>query len=163
MQPVAKKCRHLQRHAGHALLATRDTCDCIQYGSAYSMVQHTVWFRHVIAYSVVQTRDCILCGSDMCKYVQGLLELSDEQVADLMHLRKLYLMKRGQLALQRKALVTSLACCDDQLVHPSDNSATAVEVAARLKDIAFEDQAVLYRIARTVWVGVRLSTCCAST
>lgn len=123
-------------------------------------------------YVLLQVRDthhCIHCSADMCNHVQtyammyhhlqGLLELSDEQVADLMHLRQLYLTKRGQLALQRRALVNSLACCDDQLVHPSDNSATAAEVAARLKDIAFEDQAVLYRVARSVWVGVRRSAC----
>lgn len=90
---------------------------------------------------------------------QVLLELSEEQVADLMHLRRLYLTKRALLAVQRTALIHSMANLDGQLVHPSDNSAVAEEVAARLKDIAFEDQAVLYRIARAVWVGVSLSSC----
>ena len=85
---------------------------------------------------------------------QGLLELSEEQVADVMHLRRLYLTRRTLLAQQRKALIHSIAHFDSQLVHPSDNSVTAEEVAARLKDIAFEDQAVLYRIARAVWCGV---------
>lgn len=94
---------------------------------------------------------------------QGLLELSEEQVADLMHLRHLYLTKRALLALQRKALIHTLASFDSQLVHPSDNSATAEEVAAHLKDIAFEDQAVLYRIARAVWVGVSVCLCSVET
>lgn len=76
-----------------------------------------------------------------------------------MHLRRLYLTKRGLLALQRKALLYSMANCDSQLVHPSDNSVTTEEVAASLRDIAFEDQAVLYRIARAVWVGVSLDSC----
>ena len=92
----------------------------------------------------------------VCLYVpQGLLELSEEQVADVMHLRCLYLTRRALLAQQRKAMIHSMASFDSQLVHPSDNSVTAEEVAARLKDIAFEDQAVLYRIARAVWCGVR--------
>ena len=99
-----------------------------------------------------------MCHKVVIKFCvfQGLLELSEEQVADLMHLRHLYLTKR---ALQRKALIHSMATFDSHLVHPSDNSAAAEEVAARLKDIAFEDQAVLYRIARAVWVGVSLSSC----
>lgn len=85
---------------------------------------------------------------------QALLDLSGEQVADLMHLRRLYFTKRALLALQRKALVHSMASYDSQLGHPSDNCTAAAEVAARLKDNAFEDTAVLYRISRAVWVGV---------
>ncbi|KAL3158665.1 hypothetical protein ABBQ32_011407 [Trebouxia sp. C0010 RCD-2024] len=84
----------------------------------------------------------------------ALLDLSGEQVSDLMHLRRLYFTKRALLALQRKALVHSMASYDSQLGHPSDNCTAAAEVAARLKDNAFEDTTVLYRIARAVWVGI---------
>lgn len=87
---------------------------------------------------------------------QALLELTAEQVADLMHLRRLYFTKRALLALQRKALVRFMASFDSQLGHPSDNCTAAAEVAARLKDNAFEETTVLYRIARAVWVGVSL-------
>ena len=71
-----------------------------------------------------------------------------------MHLRRLYLTKRGLLALERKELVSSIASFDNQLLHPSDYAAMAADVADRLKESAFADQQVLYRIARAVWCGV---------
>jgi len=72
-----------------------------------------------------------------------------------MHLRRLYLTKRGLLVLQRKELVRSIADADsDHLVHPSDNCAKAADVAASLQESAFQDQQVLYRIARATWCGV---------
>ncbi|KAA6420552.1 MAG: hypothetical protein FRX49_09713 [Trebouxia sp. A1-2] len=76
--------------------------------------------------------------------ILGLLELSAGQIVDLMHLRRLYLTKRGLLALQRKELVRSIADADsDHLVHPSDNCAKAAEVAVSLQENAFQDQQVL--------------------
>ncbi|DBA66746.1 hypothetical protein WJX79_006795 [Trebouxia sp. C0005] len=87
--------------------------------------------------------------------ILGLLELSAGQIVDLMHLRRLYLTKRGLLALQRKELVRSIADADsDHLVHPSDNCAKAAEVAVSLQENAFQDQQVLYRISRATWSGV---------
>ena len=86
--------------------------------------------------------------------MQGLLDLPEDQIVDLMHLRRLYLTKRGLLAMERQQLVSSIASFNNQLVHPSDNSAAAVDVAAALKENAFEDQEVLYRVARAVWCGV---------
>lgn len=71
-----------------------------------------------------------------------------------MQLRGLYLTKRALLALQRKALVHSMASFDSQLAHPSDNSVSAADMAAQVKDIAFEDEAVLHRVARPVWLGL---------
>ena len=72
-----------------------------------------------------------------------------------MHLRRLYLTKRGLLALQRKELVRSIANADsDHLAHPSDNCAKAADVAVSLQELAFQDQQVLYRIARATWCGV---------
>jgi len=92
--------------------------------------------------------------------LQGLLELSAGQIVDLMHLRRLYLTKRGLLALQRKELVRSIADADsDHLVHPSDNCAKAADVAVSLQENAFQDQQVLYRIARATWCGVGSYTC----
>lgn len=85
----------------------------------------------------------------------GLLELSAGQVVDLMHLRHLYLTKRGLLVLQRKELVRSIADTEsDHLVHPSDNCAKAADVAVSLQENAFQDQQVLYRVARATWCGV---------
>lgn len=82
-----------------------------------------------------------------------MLDLSEGQIADLMHLRRLYLTKRGLLALERKELVTSVAS-SDQLVHPSDTCARATDVAVSLRENAFQDQQVLYRVARAMWCGV---------
>jgi len=77
-----------------------------------------------------------------------------------MHLRRLYLTKRGLLALQRKELVRPIADADsDHLVHPSDNCAKAADVAVSLQENAFQDQQVLYRIARATWCGVGSYTC----
>ena len=87
--------------------------------------------------------------------LQSLLDLSVGQISDLMHLRRLYLTKRGLLAAQRRQLVSSIAFSDDQLRHPSDNSVDAADVGQSLKDNAREDQRVLYRVARVVWSGVR--------
>lgn len=135
--------------------------------SAHCSSLHTILYSYLWSYIPYL---CTLHGSHLqvsqahqLHVTQDLLELLEEQVADLMHLRHLYLTKRALLALQRKALIHSLASFDSQLVHPSDNSATAEEVAAHLKDIAFEDQAVLYRIARAVWVGVSVCICSVGT
>lgn len=84
----------------------------------------------------------------------SLLDLSIGQISDLMHLRRLYLTKRGLLAAQRRQLVSSIAFSDDQLRHPSDNSVDAADVGQSLKDNAREDQRVLYRVARVVWSGI---------
>ncbi|KAL0044756.1 hypothetical protein WJX82_008434 [Trebouxia sp. C0006] len=85
----------------------------------------------------------------------ALLELSAGQIVDLMHLRRLYLTKRGLLVLQRKELVRSIADADSEhLVHPSDTCAKAADVSVSLQENAFQDQQVLYRIARATWCGV---------
>ncbi len=87
--------------------------------------------------------------------LQALLELSAGQIVDLMHLRRLYLTKRGLLVLQRKELVRSIADADSEhLVHPSDTCAKAADVSVSLQENAFQDQQVLYRIARATWCGV---------
>jgi len=87
-------------------------------------------------------------------YLQEVLDLSQDQTADLMRLRQLFLTKRRFLALERKRLVSFLATFDDQLLHPSDNSTTATDLVNRLKDNALEDQQVLFKVVGAVWFGV---------
>ncbi|KAL0019409.1 hypothetical protein WJX77_010507 [Trebouxia sp. C0004] len=112
--------------------------------------------KALITGSLAQGAHTLLCldGRFYTKLL-GLLELSAAQVVDLMHLRRLYLTKRGLLVLQRKELVRSIADADaEHLVHPSDNCAKAADVAVSLQENVFQDQQVLYRIARATWCGV---------
>ena len=79
--------------------------------------------------------------------LQGMLNLSEGQKADMLHLRRLYITRRCLHARERQALLSQAAACREQMPLPSDNLTQTSDLAAALQKNAADDYRVYHRVA----------------
>lgn len=87
--------------------------------------------------------------------VQRLLAFSEEQLHDLMLLRRLYVTRRGLHAMERRALVSQAPINHHQIPLPNDNLTQLSGLASQLKKNAEDDYRVYHRVACASRRGVR--------
>jgi len=87
--------------------------------------------------------------------VQRTLEFSQEQVEDLLQLRRLYLAKRAQLMKSREQLVGQMRNAGNGL-HPGDVMTQMSRLATNLKMNAAEDYRVYNRTVCAILRGVSI-------
>ena len=97
--------------------------------------------------------------------LQRLLAFSEEQLRDMMHLRRIYVTRRGLHAMERRELLSQAAASHHQMPLPSDNLTQLSDLASQLKKNAADDYRVYHRIACALRRGVSCSdllhhTCC---
>lgn len=91
--------------------------------------------------------------------LQDLLGLSEQQIQDILLLRRLYLTKRGHLAARRDAVTDELAASKTSLPNP-DSLAKLSKLSADLQQIAAEDYEAHIRICCAFRRGVSLCWSC---
>ena len=89
----------------------------------------------------------------MC-LLQTMWNLSEDQTADLLHLRKLYLTRRCVLSLERKAIIRRLSQIDCHILNPTSCMAELQDLTGALQQNAAEDYQMYYKVARSVYRGV---------
>ena len=89
--------------------------------------------------------------------MQRLLDLSEEQLEDMMLLRKLYVTKRHLLSVRREALMASTR---ERMPHAIENVTRMSDLASQLKDNASEDHQLLYMMSRAFFCGVSVHDVC---
>ncbi len=90
-------------------------------------------------------------NADVSKCTQGLLDLCDAQLEDLMLLRQLYVTRRHLLNVQRVEL---MAGAQEKMAHPVDSVTRTSELATHLQQNASEDHNLLYNMSRAFYCGV---------
>lgn len=83
-----------------------------------------------------------------------MIGMSEEQISDLLYLRKLYLTKRGLLAAERGAMTLQMRNSDSWRHSPGDNLDRLSDLSSRLKENAAADYAAYLKIACSVRRGV---------
>ena len=86
--------------------------------------------------------------------LQRLLAFSEEQLRDLMHLRRIYVTRRGLHAMERRELLSQAPVSHHQMPLPSDNLTQLSDLASRLQKNAADDYRVYHRIACAARRGV---------
>ncbi|KAL0024958.1 hypothetical protein WJX77_006344 [Trebouxia sp. C0004] len=86
-----------------------------------------------------------------CQVEQGLLDLSDAQLEDMMLLRQLYVTRRHLLSVKRLEL---MAGAQEKMPHPLDSVTRMSELATHLQKNASEDHDLLYNMSRAFYCGV---------
>ncbi len=86
--------------------------------------------------------------------VQRLLAFSEEQMQDLMLLRRLYVTRRGLHAMERRALISQTPVSQNQIPLPCDNLTQLSDLASQLKKNAENDYRVYHRVACAARRGV---------
>lgn len=92
--------------------------------------------------------------------LQRLLTFSEEQMRDIMHLRRIYVTRRGLHAMERRALLSQAPVSHHQIPLPSDNLTQLSDLASQLKKNAADDYRVYHRIACALRRGVSCSRTC---
>lgn len=82
-----------------------------------------------------------------------MLSLSEEQIKDIMFLRRMYFAKRRTLDAQRAALISRM---QEQAPNPVANAARTSAFAAELRENAAEDFKFHQKAAAAVLCGVSL-------
>ncbi len=90
-------------------------------------------------------------SADVSKGAQGLLDLSDAQLDDLMLLRQLYVTRRHLLNEKQLEL---MAGAQEKMPHPVDSVTRMSELATHLQKNASEDHNLLYNMSRAFYCGV---------
>ncbi len=85
--------------------------------------------------------------------LQKQAELSEQQVEDLLYLRRLYIHRRGALNLNREALVSKPYPSGSSL-HPQQELDHVAELAAALKEIAMQDCKAYHLVSHAMCRGV---------
>lgn len=73
---------------------------------------------------------------------------------DIMHLRRIYVTRRGLHALERRALLSRAPVSHHQIPLPSDTLTQLSDLASQLKKNAADDYRVYHRIACALRRGV---------
>ena len=73
---------------------------------------------------------------------------------DMMHLRRIYVTRRGLHAMERRALLSQAPVSHHQIPLPSDNLTQLSDLASQLKKNAADDYRVYHRIACALRRGV---------
>jgi len=88
--------------------------------------------------------------------LQSFLGLSQDQVEDLLYIRRLYLTKRGLLAMERNALMAETINdgCDKAIPTARESLDSLTDLASALQQNAMEDYQVYIKVAAAVRRGV---------
>ncbi len=86
--------------------------------------------------------------------MQRLMGISEEQMQDVMLLRRVYVARRGLHAMERRALVSQAPISHHQIPLPSDNLTQLSDLATQLKKNAADDYRVYHRVACALRRGV---------
>lgn len=89
--------------------------------------------------------------------MQRLLDLSEDQLQDMMLMRTLYITKRHLLSVRREELV---ARTRERMPHPIENVTRMSDLASQLKENASEDHQLLYMMSRAFFCGVSAGSMC---
>ena len=98
------------------------------------------------------------CSADVCCNVQRLLDLSQDQVADLMRIRQVCLVKRHLIAAEHSAIMTNMQSqcptLDITEALPPDSSQEMARLAKQLERNRAADAQVVHRVSRALFLGV---------
>lgn len=83
--------------------------------------------------------------------LQGIFNLSDAQVKDLMFLREVYVVKESELNLQQASLT---ACLQNRIPDPMLEVTRVVSIGTELKVKAAECHKLLHRLCWAMYFGV---------
>lgn len=98
--------------------------------------------------------DASLLASDFCSaWLQAVLCLSPEQVTDLMFLRRVFFLRRQELAVQRAKLTQQM---QDESASTLAHATRVKDVASDLQQIAAADHQNFHRFAWATYFGVGL-------
>ena len=95
---------------------------------------------------------CLIDSAMDC--MQEAMDLSQEQIEDVLHLRRLYLSRRALLAAERDSLLCKVHAAKPKQQYAADNLQQAMDVSARLRAIAVEDYTAYLKVACSVRRGV---------
>ena len=91
------------------------------------------------------------------------MQHTDSQVQDILHLRQLFYHKLGQLARERKALLSSMSHCQVEMSHVSDKFAAMTTWSDQLRENGLEEYRAYLQNACIFYRGVSKDTyilCC---
>jgi len=80
-------------------------------------------------------------------------DLSEQQVEDLLFLRRLYIHRKGALSLKREALM-SKPYSSGSTLHPQQELDHVAKLAAALKEVAMQDCKAFHLVAHAMCRGV---------
>lgn len=91
--------------------------------------------------------------------MQSLLDLSEAQVDDALYIRRLYLTKRGLLAVERNALMAEMDTVNKAIPHATESLASVSNVASLLQNNAIQDYQVYIKVCAAMRRGVSSTPC----
>jgi len=97
--------------------------------------------RHAHLHTVLTTADCHWDA------LQSLVNLSQQQVGDVLYVRRLYLTKRGLFASERNALIAEMASVTCSIPNARDNITKLSALTSKLQQNAMQDYLVYSKSA----------------
>ena len=91
--------------------------------------------------------------------VQSLVDLSREQLDDVLYVRQLYLTKRGLLAEARNALVAQIHAVSGSILTAGDSATKLCSLTCKLQQNAMQDYLIYIKVCAAVRRGVSLLIC----
>lgn len=95
-------------------------------------------------------------------HLQNAVELSEAQIQDLLHLRRLFCGKIGQLGRARKALMSQLPSESIGASHASDKLDQVTSLAEQLRANGSEEYRTYMQYASTFYRGVSARSSCTT-
>ena len=89
----------------------------------------------------------------LSEFLQKPAQLSDEQISDLLYLRRLYIHRKAMLQMQRQALI-SKPYVSNNVQHPQQDLDHVDDMAAALKQIALQDCKAYHQVSHAMTRGV---------
>ena len=87
------------------------------------------------------------------------MELSREQLDDVLYVRQLYLTKRGLLAEARNALVAEIHAVSGSILTAGDSATKLSSLTCKLQQNAMQDYLIYIKVCAAVRRGVSLLIC----
>ncbi len=94
--------------------------------------------------------------ADLPCVVQSLVDLSREQLDDVLYVRQLYLTKRGLLAEVRNALVAEIHAVSGSILTAGDSATKLSSLTCKLQQNAMQDYLIYIKVCAAVRRGVSL-------
>ena len=91
--------------------------------------------------------------------VQSLVDLSREQLDDVLYVRQLYLTKRGLLAGARNTLVAEIHAVSGSILSAGDSATKLSSLTCKLQQNAMQDYLIYIKVCAAVRRGVSLLIC----
>lgn len=95
--------------------------------------------------------------------MQSLVDLSREQLDDVLYVRQLYLTKRGLLAEVRNALVAQIHAVSGSILTAGDSATKLSSLTCELQQNAMQDYLIYIKVCAAVRRGVSLPFCVCTT